>query len=98
MKSKWLGKEKFGPGVLQVYDDEGHLISSNEVEKLEIYPTEIAWLCIDCAKSVGSSIPLHHMPTWHLGICFVCKQEKVVTEPRDYYPRPEPLLKLAGKI
>jgi hypothetical protein len=43
-----------------------------------------AWVCNDCAKSRGARIPKGHSPTYHMGVCGICNQEKPVTEPRDF--------------
>ena len=49
------------------------------------YPT---WVCYDCAVEAGYQPRSNHVSTFHIGICGVCKQEKSVTEPRDFgYPK-----------
>jgi hypothetical protein len=51
--------------------------------KLKEYPT---WVCSDCGKKASKKQFL--VSTWHKGICGVCGEEKIVTEPRDfYYPK-----------
>lgn len=47
------------------------------------------WICIDCADARGCRIPSGHMATWHMGTCDVCGQRGLVTEPRDFRPRPD---------
>lgn len=47
------------------------------------------WICIDCAEARGCRIPSGHMATWHMGTCDACGQRELVTEPRDFRPRPD---------
>ena len=46
-------------------------------------------ICIDCAEARGCRIPEGHMATWDMGTCDVCGQRTIVTEPRDFWPRPD---------
>jgi hypothetical protein len=53
-----------------------------------MYPT---WICHDCGELLGNWFasgeytgPFNLCSTMHTGTCGVCKQEKTVTEPRDY--------------
>lgn len=47
------------------------------------------WICPHCAAERGSHIHEGHLATWHLGTCDVCRQQVVVTQPRDFRPRPD---------
>lgn len=47
------------------------------------------WICQHCAAERGSHIPEGHLATWHIGTCDVCRQQVVVTQPRDFRPRPD---------
>ncbi|MCK9369990.1 hypothetical protein M0R04_08810 [Candidatus Dojkabacteria bacterium] len=44
---------------------------------------DINWICNECGKEKYN----RHVgvATWHIGKCDVCKKEKAVTEPRDFY-------------
>lgn len=42
------------------------------------------WICDDCAKKKGGKEVLGHLATYHVGRCGVCKENKNVTEPRDF--------------
>ena len=43
-------------------------------------------ICIDCGNKYGK--PRFTVSTFHTGICDWCKQQKAVTEDRDYgYPK-----------
>ena len=49
------------------------------------------WVCDDCGQRWGRWYedgeyfgPQPHYATYHTGKCGVCRQEKSVTEPRDY--------------
>ena len=46
------------------------------------------WICRDCAFAAGTSTLDGHLSTMHQGHCDWCDTDKVVTEPRDYRPRP----------
>lgn len=51
---------------------------------LHTYP---AWVCDDCAKAAGGEHPEVWCSTYHPDECGVCKEQKMVTEPRDWqYP------------
>lgn len=50
---------------------------------IETMKTEPDWVCENCIKERGARIPEWHLPTFHLGICDLCKTEQWVTEPRD---------------
>lgn len=53
--------------------------------KSEWYPT---WTCHECAVDNGGAMVKSHLATWHSGVCDVCRENKPVTEPRDYrYPK-----------
>lgn len=51
--------------------------------------SERRWICSECAAARGSRVPDGHLPTWHVDTCDWCRQEKAVTEPRDFRPRPD---------
>lgn len=42
------------------------------------------WVCLDCAKERGARIPEGHCYTIHSDVCGICKETKMVTEPRDF--------------
>lgn len=44
------------------------------------------WICHDCAAARGSR--LRGVATFHEDICDWCGSVAIVTEPRDYTPRP----------
>jgi hypothetical protein len=47
----------------------------------------MSWICRDCGCKHGK--PRDGVSTFHVGKCGWCKQEKAVTEDRDYgYPAP----------
>ncbi len=50
--------------------------------------TDIIWICNDCAKEKNWSMNEGHLATFHVGRCDICKEEKAVTEPRDYRNKP----------
>ena len=53
----------------------------NEEASLDVYPT---WVCNDCGlKASGGKC--FTVSTFHMSICDVCKEDKAVTEPRDFY-------------
>jgi hypothetical protein len=44
------------------------------------------WVCLDCALAAGGRAPT--LATFHNDQCDVCKQEKAVSQPRDFgYPQ-----------
>lgn len=45
---------------------------------------EPEWVCLECATARFARIPEGHIPTWSIGICGLCGEEKEVTEPRDF--------------
>jgi hypothetical protein len=45
---------------------------------------EPVWVCLDCAKKRGASMPEGHCFTAHTDTCGICQQKKTVTEPRDF--------------
>lgn len=54
-------------------------------KKKKEYPD---WVCFDCAIKAGGKMPEGHLATFHVGVCDVCFDKKIVTEPRDYgYPK-----------
>lgn len=40
------------------------------------------WVCVECGERYGNRMP--KVATWHNGVCGVCGQERIVTEPRDF--------------
>jgi hypothetical protein len=42
-----------------------------------------AWVCVDCGKEYGHKLP-GEGTTWHHGVCGVCGEDDIVTEPRDF--------------
>ena len=44
----------------------------------------MANVCNSCAKERGARIPKGHLPTWHVGECFICEKSVAVTEARDF--------------
>jgi len=51
--------------------------------KLKPYPT---WVCHSCGTHERKCLVL--CATYHMGICDVCGERKVVTQPRDFgYPK-----------
>jgi len=44
----------------------------------------ISWICFDCAKLAEARVPEGHCYTVHTDECSICKQQKEVTEPRDF--------------
>ena len=48
------------------------------------YPS---WVCLECGLKASKGVS-HALSTWHEGKCDICKKNKPVTEPRDfYYPK-----------
>lgn len=44
-----------------------------------------SWVCINCGEKYRAKPPVKdHISTLHMGTCGVCKEHKVVTEPRDF--------------
>ena len=49
------------------------------------YPgKELRFICYECALKLGGLMHPDHIATYHMGICDKCREEHVVTEPRDY--------------
>ncbi len=46
----------------------------------------VSWICDQCAKDSGGVMPVpeNHCATYHYGKCDVCKEDKSVTQSRDY--------------
>ena len=45
---------------------------------------EPVWVCMECALDRGARCPEGHLVTMHTGTCGICKEERNVTEPRDF--------------
>lgn len=41
-------------------------------------------ICIECGNKYGRGLNEQHISTWHEGKCEICKESKIVTEPRDF--------------
>jgi hypothetical protein len=51
---------------------------------IEFEKVEPAWVCMECALDRGARCPEGHLVTMHTGTCGICKEERNVTEPRDF--------------
>lgn len=60
---------------------EGLLMSLDTQDGLSVP----SWTCTECAEDYGGVEKEGYLASWHLGYCDVCKQEKLVTEPKDYW-------------
>jgi hypothetical protein len=50
---------------------------------MKINKKSLYWVCQECGSKASKK--QFKVSTWHKGICGVCKKEKFVTEPRDFY-------------
>jgi len=46
-------------------------------------------ICTKCAEELGGSMHPDHIATWEMGVCDRCREEHVVTEPRDFRLTPD---------
>lgn len=57
-------------------------------KKLDPFDDYPSWCCEACALRAGGRVPDGHCFTVHYGVCCVCGEKAVVTQPRDYrYPK-----------
>ena len=45
---------------------------------------QLRWICAQCAFDAGARWPKDHLATWHTDRCEACREERSVTEPRDF--------------
>lgn len=54
-------------------------------QKLYVHDRDYpAWVCFDCGHKYGRGAPDGHACTVHRGVCGICKEQRDVTEPRDF--------------
>jgi len=51
---------------------------------MKILPTDIYYICEDCAKEYGGVWPKCHCATFHFGKCDICKKEKTLANIGDW--------------
>lgn len=60
-----------------------HMTSVSCLEREVVVVFDPVWVCAQCAILICNN-KQSGVATWHTGQCDVCKETKVVTEPRDF--------------